>query len=81
MLEDLNFQEMVLAAITDRTKCGLTAAFAGVRVSGVVVTWRFMGSCKWGYKSPNLGYNKSYPTYSPTRTTHEPPSRALGLRV
>ena len=33
-----------------------------------------MGSYKWGYKSPNLGYNYSYPTYSPTQTTHEPPS-------
>ena len=20
-------------------------------------TWRFMGSCKFGYKSPNIGYN------------------------
>ena len=27
-----------------------------------------MGSCKWGYKSPNnMGYNNSsYPTYNPT---------------
>ena len=25
-----------------------------------------MGSYKWGYKSPNLGYKYSYPTYSPT---------------
>ena len=29
-------------------------------------TWRFMGSYKWGYKSPNIGYNQSYPTYNPT---------------
>ena len=28
-----------------------------------------MGSYKWGYKCPNLGYNYSYPTYG------------LGLRV
>ena len=26
-------------------------------------TWRFMGSYMWGYKSPNMGYNYSYPTY------------------
>ena len=25
-----------------------------------------MGSKKWGYKSPNAGYNPSYPTYNPT---------------
>ena len=25
-----------------------------------------MGSYKWGYKSPNMGYKYSYPTYSPT---------------
>ena len=25
--------------------------------------WRFMGSYKWGYKSPNV---YSYPTYNPT---------------
>ena len=29
-------------------------------------TWRFMGSCKWSYKSPTMGYNYSYPTYNPT---------------
>ena len=27
--------------------------------------WRFTGSYKWGYKSPNMGYNYSYPTYNP----------------
>ena len=30
-------------------------------------TWRFMGSQKWSYKSPNspnIGYNYSYPTYN-----------------
>ena len=26
-----------------------------------------MGSYKWGYKSPNMGYNYNYPTYNPTR--------------
>ena len=30
-------------------------------------TWRFRGS----YKSPNMGYKSSYPTY---KSTHEPPS-------
>ena len=25
-----------------------------------------MGSYKWGYKSRNMGYNYSYPTYNPT---------------
>ena len=24
-----------------------------------------MGSYKWGYKSPNMAYNYSYPTYKP----------------
>ena len=27
--------------------------------------WRFMGSYKWGYKSPNMDYNYDYPTYNP----------------
>ena len=26
-------------------------------------TWRVMGSSKWGYKSPNMGYKYSYSTY------------------
>ena len=25
-----------------------------------------MGTYKWGYKSLNMGYNYSYPTYNPT---------------
>ena len=25
-----------------------------------------MGSDKWGYKFPNMGYNYSYPTDNPT---------------
>ena len=34
-----------------------------------------MGSYKWSYKSPNIGYNYSYPTYLTLLiTTHEPPS-------
>ena len=41
-----------------------------VRVVGlgltVLVTWRFMGSYKWRYNSPNRAYNYSYPTYNPT---------------
>ena len=42
------------------------------------VTWRFMGSYKWGYQSPNMDYRCGYPTYyNPTyKTTHEPPVSA-----
>ena len=29
-----------------------------------------MGSCKWSYKSLNIGYNYSYPTYKPTYTKY-----------
>ena len=29
-------------------------------------TWRFMGSYKWSYKSPNMSYNYSCLTYNPT---------------
>ena len=29
------------------------------------LTWRFMGSYKWGSKSPNIGYNYSYPSSNP----------------
>ena len=35
-------------------------------------TWRFMGSYKWGYKSPNMGYTYSYPTYNPTYNYPKP---------
>ena len=35
--------------------------FYGVQTSA----WRFMGSEKWGYKSPNMGCKYSYPTYNP----------------
>ena len=31
-------------------------------------TWRFMGSYKWGDKSPDIGYKSSYPTYNPIYT-------------
>ena len=35
-----------------------------------------MGSYKWGYQSPNLGYKYSYPTYNSVYiATHEPPSK------
>ena len=30
------------------------------------LTCSFMGRYKWGCKSPNLGYNQSYPAYNPT---------------
>ena len=29
-------------------------------------TWRIMGLSKYGYKSPNWGYNYSYLSYNPT---------------
>ena len=28
------------------------------------LTWRFMNTYKLGYKSPNMGYKYSYPTYN-----------------
>ena len=28
--------------------------------------WRFMGSCKWGYQSPNMGYTYTHLTYNST---------------
>ena len=42
----------------------LTEALAVPPVQGLRGTWRFMGSYKWGYKSPNLGYKYCYPTYN-----------------
>ena len=39
-----------------------------------------MDSYKWGYKSPNMGYNYGYPVtllITPLITTHEPPSRVI----
>ena len=38
-------------------------------------SWGFVGSYKWGFKSPNMGHKYGYPTYNPLITTHEPPSR------
>ena len=39
-----------------------------------------MGSYKWGYKSPNMGYKYSYLHVTPLITSHEPPSpEHLGL--
>ena len=40
---------------------GLDQALKAMRV-----TWRFMGSYEWVYKSPNMGQKYSYPTYNPT---------------
>ena len=31
-----------------------------------VLIWSFMGSSTWSYKSRNISYNYSYPTYNPT---------------
>ena len=37
-----------------------------------------MGRYEWSYKSPNVGFNYSSPTYiSPLTTTHEPPRRLV----
>ena len=33
-----------------------------------------MASYKWGYKSPNMGYNYTYLSCNPRITPHEPPS-------
>ena len=52
---------------------GCAAPMMLPRVSNVSrkgFTWRFMGSYKWGYKSPNMGY-----FVTPLITTHEPRSR------
>ena len=41
-----------------------------------VSTWRFMGSYKWSYMSPNFGYAYSYPISKHTFNCpcHEPPN-------
>ena len=39
---------------------------AARRLCFLIRTWRFMGSYKYSYKSPNVGYNYSYLTYNPT---------------
>ena len=31
-----------------------------------------MGSYKWGYKSPNMGYNYGYLTYNPSYNYPKP---------
>ena len=36
-----------------------------------------MGSSKWDYMPPSMGYKYAYPTYNSLITTHEPPGRAL----
>ena len=47
-----------------------TRGWPGFAISGSicqgVLTWRFMGSYKWGYKSPNMSYKYTYPTYNST---------------
>ena len=42
------------------------ARFAKPKAPGLGITWRFVGSYKLGYKSPNMGYKYSYPTHSPS---------------
>ena len=41
-------------------------------VTGSIGLLGFRGSYKCGSKSPNMGYNYSYPTYSPRITTPKP---------
>ena len=38
------------------------------------ITWRFMGSYKWVYKSPNMVIIIVTLLKTPLTTTHEPPS-------
>ena len=38
-----------------------------------------MGSCKWGYKSPNIGYNHRILFRTLRIATHEPPSVLVDL--
>ena len=46
---------------------GFCAVRAGARTTHHgLSTWRFMGSYKWGYKSPSMGYFYSYPASDPT---------------
>ena len=46
---------------------GVSGAVVAVAVEVVVAvlqyTWRFMGSYKWGYKSPNMGYKNAWLPY------------------
>ena len=48
------------AGSVEREVACFTAMFGTPRT--LCLTWRFMGSYMWGYKSPNTGYKHSYPT-------------------
>ena len=53
--------------LSEVTSCLVSATSQPLGQSLAVVdssTWRFMGSYKWCYKSPNIGYNYSCPTYN-----------------
>ena len=52
-----------------------------LKVFGFRAYLEVMGSYKWGYKSPNKGYNITIVTLiiTPRITTHEPPSRVWEL--
>ena len=55
-------------AIGGCRQSGIVIARAMLKQPGTFTTalhW-FMGSYKWGYKSPNMGYKYSYPTCNPT---------------
>ena len=46
-------------------------------LSKVQLTWRFMGSYRWGYKSPNRVTSIATLLITLLITTHEPPSREM----
>ena len=45
-------------------------------VVAIDLTWRFMGSYRWGHKSPNWVLTIVILLVALLLTTHEPPSRA-----
>ena len=53
---------LVISPSAERWRTGAWVLRAPIRLT----TCRFMGSYKWSYKSLDLGYAYSYPTYNPT---------------
>ena len=53
----------------------------GVSLKGSIGILGFRGSYKWSCKSPNIGYNYSYPTYNPTYNYPWFSKCSLGFRV
>ena len=52
---------------------GISPTSKNVRCIHSATIWRFMGSYKWDYNSPNKGNVTLFIT--PLITTHEPPSK------